>query len=234
MDFREHMNFSHLDWRSGVGGSKLARSQQKVLYISDSVDQVFRTRWSEAYHPIKDLLWLLAKEQAGTMAHSLRVSRGIKAFLRWMGVSEEEAAIAEVGGLLHDIGKIWVPESILGKEGSLDNDEWKYIKEHPKIGSDSLRAYGLPDAVADYALLHHEQWDGRGYPKGLSGTQIPFKIRCFSIVDVYDALRSVRPYRREMKHSDAMATIEAGKGTQFDPEVVELFIEWQQGLLQRG
>ncbi|HED54728.1 MAG TPA: HD-GYP domain-containing protein [Phycisphaerales bacterium] len=132
---------------------------------------------------------------------------------------------------LHDIGKVGIPDAVLLKPGKLNPEERKLIEKHPQIGAetlDSIRTrYGhdvLLDMGYDIALSHHEWWDGTGYPQGLAGEEIPFAARIVSIVDVYDALTSSRVYKPAMTHSRALQIMEEGRGTQFDPTLLDIFL----------
>lgn len=128
------------------------------------------------------------------------------------------------GATLHDIGKIGVPDRILGKLGPLDDDEWAAIRQHPDIAARMLAGIGFLAPAMDIPWCHHEKWDGTGYPRGLAGTEIPFPARLFAVVDVYDAITSERPYRQPASSDEALAHIEERAGSHFDPEVVDAFV----------
>jgi putative two-component system response regulator len=134
--------------------------------------------------------------------------------------------------ILHDIGKVGTPDAILNKPGKLTEEEFEVMKQHTVIGAGALEA-GIEDGNAlgfmriahDIILNHHERWDGKGYPNGLSGETIPLPARILSIADVYDALRSQRPYKAPMPHDKAVAIVAEGRGTQFDPLLIDVFLE---------
>ncbi|MFP5298169.1 MAG: HD-GYP domain-containing protein [Actinomycetota bacterium] len=128
------------------------------------------------------------------------------------------------GFLLHDVGKIGVPDHILRKPGELTGDEWSIMKTHPEMGARIVRPMGFAQSTIDVIAYHHERWDGRGYPYGLEGTEIPLAARVFSVVDTYDALTCERPYRQALPKDVALHHISLGAGTQFDPVVVASFI----------
>jgi putative nucleotidyltransferase with HDIG domain len=130
------------------------------------------------------------------------------------------------GCLLHDVGKIGVPERILGKPGPLDEDEWVVMRSHPDTGARVVEPLGLPQTVVDIVRHHHERWDGLGYPDGLAGEEIPLAARIFAVCDALDAMTSERPYRDPLPHSIAYARVRREAGRQFDPAVV--------GALERG
>ena len=140
-------------------------------------------------------------------------------------VSESDLQALIAGALLHDIGKLAVPEYILNKPGKLTEAEFAKMKIHPTVGGDILKRVNFPYPVEDIVRYHHEKWDGSGYPKGLKGEQIPLIARIISVVDFYDATRCDRPYRKGMKREESLALLRGMVGTAFDPSVVKKFIE---------
>ncbi|MBI3666294.1 MAG: HD domain-containing protein, partial [Acidobacteria bacterium] len=131
----------------------------------------------------------------------------------------------EVGALLHDIGKLAVPEHLLTKPGRLTRREFNQIAIHPQVGAEILAAVKFPFPVAELVHSHHENWDGTGYPRGLVGSQIPLTARILSVVDCFDALISDRPYRPAFPLEKAVQMIELRSGATFDPKVVETLLE---------
>ncbi len=129
------------------------------------------------------------------------------------------------GALLHDIGKIGIPDNILLKPGDLTEEEWAVMRKHPVFASEMLRPISYLRRSLDIPYLHHERWDGSGYPFGLAGEQIPLAARIFAVVDVYDALTSDRPYRKAWTKAEAQNYIRENSGKLFDPEVAEVFLE---------
>jgi ribonuclease P protein subunit RPR2 len=127
----------------------------------------------------------------------------------------------EFGFLLHDIGKLAVPDTVLNKRGPLSPREWRLIRRHPQIGFDILREIDFLDRARCVVLYHHERWDGRGYPEQLTGDSIPLEARVFAVADALDAMTSERPYRPEVSFGEAREEIERGSGAQFDPHVVK-------------
>ena len=140
-------------------------------------------------------------------------------------VSQNDLSALHAGALLHDIGKLAVPEYILNKPGKLTEAEFAKMKIHPTVGGDILKRVNFPYPVEDIVRYHHEKWDGSGYPKGLKGEQIPLIARIISVVDFYDATRCDRPYRKGMKREDSLALLNSMVGSAFDPKVVKIFAE---------
>ena len=142
------------------------------------------------------------------------------------GIDEEEIAHIKRGALLHDMGKLGIPDHILHKPGKLTDEEWEIMKKHPKLAYDMLYQIEYLRPALDIPYCHHERWDGAGYPRGLSGENIPLPARFFAIVDVWDALTSDRPYRAAWRREDALTYIKEQSGKHFDPKVVELFLKF--------
>jgi putative nucleotidyltransferase with HDIG domain len=139
-------------------------------------------------------------------------------------LSEDEMSALHAGALLHDIGKLAVPDHILNKPGTLTPAEFDRMKIHTTVGAQILERVNFPYPVAPIVLHHHERWDGLGYPEGLRGEQIPVTARILAVVDTFDTVREDRPYRRGMTRDEASALIRRGAGTHFDPTVVEMFM----------
>jgi diguanylate cyclase (GGDEF)-like protein len=141
-----------------------------------------------------------------------------------LALNPDEVERVESAALLHDIGKVGIPDSILHKNGPLDDDEWALMKEHPVIGERILRAIPGLGGVARIVRHEHERWDGDGYPDGISGATIPIGSRIILACDAYHAMTSDRPYRKAMSHGDALRELRKSAGTQFDPQVVEALL----------
>ena len=170
-----------------------------------------------------------AKDQTSQL-HIRRVQLYAAALARGLGMSENEIQGVKTAALLHDIGKLAVPEHILSKPGPLTPEEFQKIRAHPKVGADIISAVPFPYPVSPLILSHHERWDGKGYPAGLKGEEIPLGARILSVVDYFDALMAERPYHKAMTSEAAIGLLqqEAGKG--LDPQVVSLFNELLPGL----
>ena len=164
-----------------------------------------------------------AKDEA-TRNHVRRVQQGTLALARELGVADQRTLMAlEAAALLHDAGKVVVPEHILNKPGKLTPAEFERMKQHAPIGADILSSIQFPYPVAPIVRHHHENWDGSGYPDGLAGTAIPLGARILSVVDCFDALTSDRPYRPRLTDEQALAIVRERRGTMYDPIVVDTF-----------
>ena len=166
-----------------------------------------------------------------TQHYARRIARRLRELGHFKGeLDDRRIGLIFDAAPLHDIGKVGIPDHILHKPGPLDEAEWAIMRTHTTIGESVLKAAGADVPVDDVITVairiagcHHEKWDGSGYPRGLSGESIPLEARIMSLVDMYDALRSVRPYKRDWSHADATAEIIRRKGQFFDPKVVEAF-----------
>ena len=160
-----------------------------------------------------------------TVGHSRRVVELTMKLARKMEISSEKITHIRRGALLHDIGKMGVPDSIIQKPGKLTDEEWQIMRKHPVYAYDWLSPIEYLYPALDIPYCHHERWDGTGYPRGLESEQIPLEARIFAIVDVWDALRSDRPYRKAWSKEKTIAHIKEESGKHFDPQVVDVFLE---------
>ena len=156
--------------------------------------------------------------------HSKRVSQICQAIAANMDFEKDDIRQITMAGLVHDIGKIGVDEKILNKAGKLDNSEWEEIKKHPETGWRILSATNEFSDLAQFILEHHEKWDGKGYPNGLKGQEIAVEARIIAIADAYDAMTHDRSYRKGFSKDEAAVEIQRCSGTQFDPEIVDVFV----------
>jgi HD-GYP domain-containing protein (c-di-GMP phosphodiesterase class II) len=172
----------------------------------------------------------MAARDESTAHHAQRVQRYAVALAAevCLGDARMIAAI-DAAALVHDVGKLGIADRLLQKPGPLTADEYDRVKQHAVIGADILVAVALP-GLAVIVRHHHENWDGSGYPDGLSGATIPLGARVLSVVDCYDALTSDRPYRRALSHTCAMTMIRQRRGTMYDPAIVDAFLRIVQGL----
>jgi HD-GYP domain-containing protein (c-di-GMP phosphodiesterase class II) len=168
---------------------------------------------------------LLDLRDLGTGVHSTRLAEWAVRVARKLGISETDLYQLEVAALLHDIGKIGIPDSILKKEGKLTDEERAVMNKHPEYSWLILRRFPGLDKASLYALHHHESYDGRGYPGGLKGNEIPIGSRIVAVIDAYDAMISNRCYRKGFPHEEAVRRLVADAGAQFDPVVVQAFVE---------
>jgi HD-GYP domain-containing protein (c-di-GMP phosphodiesterase class II) len=160
-----------------------------------------------------------------TEGHTVRAADMTVHLARFMGISGENIPHIRRGSLLHDIGKMAIPDSILRKPGPLSPEEWKVMKQHPKTAHNWLSSIDYLKPAVDIPYCHHEHWDGRGYVQGLAGDDIPFWARIFTVIDVWDAMRSDRPYRKAIPVKSTLKYIREESGKLFDPRVVEAFFD---------
>lgn len=157
--------------------------------------------------------------------HSYRVTEYALNLGKHMKLSDEELSIIAKGALLHDIGKIGVPDNILLKPDKLTDEEWELMRKHAEFGYELLQKIDFLEESAKIVHTHHERYDGHGYPAGLAGEEIPLGARIFSVVDALDAMTSRRTYRKAMPFEDAVGKIAEASGTQFDPDVIDVFVK---------
>jgi len=168
---------------------------------------------------------LLDLRDLGTGVHSTRLAEWAVRVGRKLGIEETDLHQLEVAALLHDIGKIGIPDSILKKEGKLTDEERALMNKHPEYSWSILRLFPNLDKASLYALHHHESYNGRGYPGGLQAGEIPIGSRIVAVIDAYDAMISNRCYRKGFPHEEAVRRLMADSGAQFDPIVVQAFVE---------
>ncbi len=193
---------------------ELKRSQETLLQVL-SVALDLRDRARNGYSP--------------------RVARIALAVGRELELSEDELTHLNQAAMLHDLGRVVLPETIAKKAGPLSDAEWDEVQKHPAAVRQVVRDAPFLQDAGEIIYCHHERWDGGGYPRGIRGPQIPLAARIFAVADAYDAITSDRPHRKAASHGSAVAEIERHSGTQFDPKVVEAFLEAEKkGLIQYG
>jgi len=190
----------------------LDKSQKDLLSAYDTTLH----GWSQA----------LELKDEETEGHTQRVTNMTVEFARAYGISEDEIVHIRRGAILHDIGKMGVPDSILLKPGDLTDEEWEIMKQHPGNAYRMLEGIDYLYPARDIPYCHHEHWDGNGYPRGLKGKEIPLSARLFSIIDAWDALTSDRPYRTKISEKYTRRMIIAEKGKRYDPDLVDTFMEF--------
>jgi len=173
---------------------------------------------------IQAILGTLTDKYEKEKIHSARVSRICGAIGRALGLRADDQKELEMAGLYHDIGKIAIPDVILNKTGKLTPEEYEIMKKHTEVGYQILRAADEYSGLAEYALSHQERWDGKGYPRGLRGLDIPLFSRIISVADAWEAMTANRPYRAAMTSDLAAEQMRINRGTQFDPELVDVFL----------
>ncbi|MDE3226430.1 MAG: HD-GYP domain-containing protein [Nitrospirota bacterium] len=166
----------------------------------------------------------LCARDRSTYAHSARLVPYAHKIGTILGLPPDRLRILRQGAFLHDIGKLLVHEQILTKPGFLSDSEWSVMRQHPASGHRIATAWSVPESVTGIILTHHEWYDGSGYPLGLKGRRISLEARICALVDVLDALTSIRPYRRPISFAEAASAIQAERGTHFDPLVVDAFL----------
>lgn len=164
-------------------------------------------------------------KDANTSQHSMRVAEYSVKIAERIGFDADQVDTIRKTALLHDIGKIKIPDSILNKPGKLTDEEYQIMKNHTVYGGEILKDFTLVDHVTDGALYHHERWDGKGYPHGLSGKDIPLNARIIAVSDAFDAMTARRVYREQMPFADVLMQLHKGRGTQFDPELLDILLE---------
>lgn len=201
----------------------LARKQletMKALYVE--LDAAYQAT-------VEGLSRALELRDRETEGHTRRVTEITQALARQRGLPDVVLASMRQGALLHDIGKMGIPDAILLKPGSLTPEEWEIMQQHPLYAYEILSQIEYFKPALDIPLYHHEKWDGTGYPHGLKGQEIPMAARIFSVVDVYDALTSNRPYRSAWPRKKALEYIQAQTSVHFDSAVVAAFIQLAHG-----
>lgn len=170
-----------------------------------------------------------------TEGHTQRVTAMTLTLAEAIGVPSDQLIHVRRGALLHDVGKIGIPDAVLLKPGRLTPDERVIIEQHPTFAYKVLETIEFLKPAIDIPWCHHERWDGKGYPRGLSGTAIPVAARVFAVVDVWDAVTSKRPYHEGMPREEARSILRKGAGSHFDPMVVDLFLELEaNGIIDAG
>ncbi|MBW3619856.1 MAG: HD-GYP domain-containing protein [Actinobacteria bacterium] len=222
----------------GEGGELEAMQQQLLLFAQDiqTIVASERTQREDAESALRELsqsyltmvktLALVCEMKDNYTRHHLdRTYQYAIALTRRVAPELAQDASVGYGYLLHDIGKVGIPDAILNKPGPLDEDEWRVMRTHPVIGLQLVQPIKFLGEAVQIVKSHHERWDGRGYPENKKGEEIYLPARIFSIIDTFDAMTSDRPYRKGLPVHVAMEEIERCGGTQFDPELASAFVK---------
>ncbi len=225
-----NVKISGIDLSISFGFDTMEKSDESIFEIITSAENhmyqhKINERTSMHNKTINIIMNTLFEKSSRESAHSMRVSKICEAIAKQMNFDEDDVNQIRVAGLVHDIGKIGVPESILNKEGNLNREEWNEIKNHPESGWRILSASNGFAETAEYILAHHERWDGKGYPKQLKGEAIPVQARIITLADSYDAMTSDRSYKKALSKEEAINVIKKCAGTQFDPKIADVFVE---------
>lgn len=222
------------DFRTAGGGREVRLIEDTLGALTVSLEESQRARERSYVEAVGAVVTAADARDHETSGHSFRVALYAATLAKAMGIRGEELKAIEWGALLHDVGKMVVPDEILRKVGPLTEGEWHIMKQHPSWGFDMLAEVSfLQPAVLDIIYCHHERWDGKGYPRGLAGESTPLSARIFAAVDTYDAITSDRPYRRARSHQAAVNELQRVAGQQLDPQVVAAFCEIPEVELRR-
>ncbi len=223
-----------------AGGEKFTRDDELVLVdlshkvtltLENSI--LYHTLYMHVVSTLQSLVASVEAKDPYTQRHSYRVTQMAKKIAGSMGCSDQELESLEFAGLLHDLGKIGVSDVVLAKKAPLTDEEWLQIRKHPEIGESIVRPLKLFSEEAAIIRHHHERWDGKGYPDGLKGQEIPFLARIITVADAFDAMVSNRPYRPGKEIGEALEEINRFRGTQFDPAVVDAFLRLAHDQLEQ-
>ena len=195
------------------------------MHMESNIAEMQRKNRNLTYQLMETLVHTIEAKDEYTKGHSTRVAEYSRLLAEKMGMSEEECSSLYFMASLHDIGKIGIADSIINKPGKLTEEEYSVIKTHPEVGFNILRNMSEIKDIEYGARWHHERYDGKGYPDGLSGEEIPVYARIIAVADVYDAMTSNRSYRKVLPQEEVKKEIERVKGTQLDPEIAGYMIE---------
>jgi putative nucleotidyltransferase with HDIG domain len=200
------------------------RAQRDIIRLNGELSNAYDSTLSAYDATIEGWSRALDLRDKETEGHSHRVTELTLRLARVFGFDEHQLAHIRRGSLLHDIGKMGIPDQILLKPGPLTEDEWEIMRRHPVYAYEMLRPIEFLRPALAIPYAHHEKWDGTGYPRGLRGEEIPLEARLFAVVDVWDALSSDRPYRKAWPIQQVVSHMHSLEGTHFEPEVVQAFL----------
>ena len=202
-----------------------------MMYFSNpmNITEKLPTLSGFTMHEVMEtIIVILNARDPYTFEHSWRVSALCENIVKNMDIPEQWQEVIHIAAHLHDIGKIGVPDLVLNKQERLTEEEFEMIKNHSKIGYDIVNSLPKLNEIALYILHHHERWDGRGYPFGLKGKEIPFGARIIAVADTFDAITSSRPYSKAHSYEEALEEIKNVSGFQLCPEVSEAFLDLKE------
>lgn len=208
---------------------ELDQTKKELNQKNEELKKLFNEMQYGYLQTVMSLANSIEAMDAYTRGHCQRVMEISCEVARVLGLGNEEIEDLRYAAILHDIGKIGVPTNILNKNGSLTKEEFEEIKKHPEIAYNILKDVKFLSKALNGILQHHERYDGKGYPNGLKGEEMCIFGRIMCVADAFDAMTSDRPYRKGMKVEDAMAELERCKGTQFDPDIVDMFLFLMDG-----
>ena len=208
----------------GAGVRPAGATELQMLRYAEDVRRLYRQLQRSICQSLLGLANALEAKDPYTRGHSERVGAWGGRIATALGLSSEETDTITQAGLLHDIGKIGVPEAVLRKRGPLEGDEWALMRNHPIVGAQIVAPFEFFAAGALVVRHHHERWDGSGYPDGLAGAAIPIGARVVAVADVFDALTSDRPYRRALPRDTVLTYLAEEAGRSLDAEVVAVML----------
>lgn len=206
-------------------GIKSVEQMREIKKINTKLEDTYEKLEKAYMESIQTIRYTVEAKDTYTRGHSDRVSEYSVLIGEKLGLSKEDIRRLEIGGLFHDVGKIGVPDNILQKNARLTDDEYSEIKNHPTIGAQILSTASIFQDIIPIVKHHHERYDGNGYPSKLKGKEIPYLARITAVADAFDAMTSKRVYRDSLSIDIVISEIEKNKGTQFDPEIAEAFLD---------
>jgi len=213
-------------------GAHVAAVLKSVLLV-EQVEAANRQLQANHQNTVRTLAYAAEARDPFTGGHLRRLEQYVRAIAQAIELPQDEVDDVCLGAVVHDVGKLRIPDSILLKPAALDPEERELIRQHPLFGEAILEPSGIPRPALQIARWHHERWDGRGYPDGIGGKDLPLPVRIVTLADVFDALISRRPYKPAWPADRALAEIHARRGSYFDPALVEVFdVLWREGTIE--
>ena len=217
--------FDRLELKARLSSLTRLNRYRRIVYQRNELDQLHRellVAYDETIEGWADALDLRDKETEG---HTRRVTARTVQLASLMGVPEDQKLHVWRGAMLHDVGKLGIPDAVLLKPGRLNDEEWKVMRQHPVYAHKWLSKIAYLRPALDIPYCHHEKWDGSGYPRGLRGEEIPLVARIFAVIDVWDALTNDRPYRAAQTPQQTLEYLQEQSGCHFEPAAVQAFLD---------